>query len=510
MKNIHRFTTLLAPVAAFVAVLLVMNGYQYFKLKDSLAAGVVTKVTAVEIGELRSFFTTIEEKLQMVRDWGKNDILFTSDTIALNKKFIPMLEHQKIIGAITIANTSGREYFLYKNKQGYLTRSSVAEDAASRMSYNQLSEKGELIKKWQETGEYDPRLRPWFVHVASEKKVVWSDVYTFYHSKVQGVTASVSWKNPKDPSRYTVFAMDVPLSAIGMILSRESADRPGVFFLVSGKGNLLISSNEKKEQEEEKHILSILIEQWQKDGDQNGNLIKKTFKGKHWLASFQKVDHEDGFFWLGYAGPESELVNLLTETILSTDIIDLFLATLGAVLTFLLIWKMGIIRLKAPSVVSPSRRLHKYIKQGEGADVEFKSTIRTNLKTGKKGKEIEFAWLKALVAFLNSNGGALLLGVTDSGEICGLEEDNFENNDRCLLHVKNLINQHVGAEFYNFIVVTLVAIENQEVVMLECKCAGRPVFLKIGKNEEFYIRSGPSSTKLSPSQMMNFVQKHKD
>jgi len=510
MKNIHRFTTLLAPVAAFIAVLLVMNGYQYFKLKDNLAAGVVTKVTSVERGELRSFFTTIEEKLQMVRDWGKNDILFTSDTIALNKKFIPMLEHQKIIGAITIANTTGQEYFLFKDKQGYLTRSSTAADSGSKMSYSQLSEKGQLIKKWEETGAYDPRLRPWFVHVASEEKVIWSDVYTFYHSQKQGVTASVSWKNPEDPSRYTVFAMDIPLSAIRSILSREGVNRPGIFFLVSGKGKLLISSIKEKEQEEDKHILSILTEQWQKDGGQNDDLIKKTFKGEHWLASFQQVDREAGLFWLGYAGPESELVNLLTETILSTDIIDLFLATLGSVLTFLLIWKMGIIRLKASSVVPPVRRLQKYIRQGEGAGVEFKSTIRTNLKTGKKGKEIEFAWLKALVAFLNSDGGALLLGVADSSEISGLDEDNFENSDRCLLHVKNLINQHVGAEFYSFIVVTLVALEDKEVVMLECRCAGRPVFLKIGKNEEFYIRSGPSSTKLSPSQMMNFVQKHKD
>lgn len=39
----------------------------------------------------------------------------------------------------------------------------------------------------------------------------------------------------------------------------------------------------------------------------------------------------------------------------------------------------------------------------------------------------------------------LLLGVADSEEIFGIVADEFKNNDRCLLHVKNLLNQYIGA-----------------------------------------------------------------
>jgi len=99
----------------------------------------------------------------------------------------------------------------------------------------------------------------------------------------------------------------------------------------------------------------------------------------------------------------------------------------------------------------------------------------------------------------------LLLGVEDSGRIGGLEVDAFENGDRCLLHIKNLTNQHIGAEFSGFINITLLTSEGKEVIMIEVQRAGQPVFLKIGKNEEFYIRSGPSSVKLSPSQMISYV-----
>jgi len=114
-----------------------------------------------------------------------------------------------------------------------------------------------------------------------------------------------------------------------------------------------------------------------------------------------------------------------------------------------------------------------------------------------------------VVAFLNSRGGVLLLGVEDNGRICGLEMDKFDNNDRCLLHIKNLINQHIGAEFSGFLEITLLEVEDKIVVILEVTRAGQPVFLKIGKNEEFYIRSGPSSTKLSPSQMLSYVLQNK-
>ena len=49
------------------------------------------------------------------------------------------------------------------------------------------------------------------------------------------------------------------------------------------------------------------------------------------------------------------------------------------------------------------------ITLGESDTLEFKSTLRTNLKTGEKDKRMEKAVLKTLVAFLNSEGGTLLI-----------------------------------------------------------------------------------------------------
>ncbi len=85
------------------------------------------------------------------------------------------------------------------------------------------------------------------------------------------------------------------------------------------------------------------------------------------------------------------------------------------------------------------------IRFGETENVEFKSTFRMNLYTGKKDRAVEKAALKTICAFLNSEGGILMIGVGDDGEILGLDNDKFTNSDKMLLHVTNMIKERIGA-----------------------------------------------------------------
>jgi hypothetical protein len=116
----------------------------------------------------------------------------------------------------------------------------------------------------------------------------------------------------------------------------------------------------------------------------------------------------------------------------------------------LLIRRMIVKREQQNSIFSDEERdLAALICQGEGDKLEFKSTVRHNLHTGKMGKEIELAWLKSVVGFCNADGGIILIGVNDEGKATGLGPDRFPNDDKALLHVQNLIKQHVGCNFPN-------------------------------------------------------------
>lgn len=138
--------------------------------------------------------------------------------------------------------------------------------------------------------------------------------------------------------------------------------------------------------------------------------------------------------------------------------------------------------------------------------MEFKSTLRTNLYTKEIDKKIELSILKTITAFLNSNGGKLLIGINDKGEILGIEKDKFENTDKFNLHFINLIKDKIGQRHLHLIKIQDILIEGKTIVNVNCEKSRSPVFLKLASNEEeFYIRSGPSSIQTTGSELVEYI-----
>src|SRR5215831_15660484 len=79
-------------------------------------------------------------------------------------------------------------------------------------------------------------------------------------------------------------------------------------------------------------------------------------------------------------------------------------------------------RLSAPAL-SPEERIKQLIAEGENDHIEFKSTLRWSLKENKVNHGVEIAWLKTVAAFLNSDGGRLLVGVDNEGKPLGIQPD---------------------------------------------------------------------------------------
>ncbi len=147
------------------------------------------------------------------------------------------------------------------------------------------------------------------------------------------------------------------------------------------------------------------------------------------------------------------------------------------------------------------------IRQGESNTLEFKSTLRWNLREQKKDPAIEHASLKTITAFLNSAGGTLLIGVKDDGNIEGIETDAFENTDRFLIHLWNLIKSTLGQEFSPYILTTTEVINNKTICIVRCMKSHTPAFLTHrGPEEEFYIRIGPQTAKLGVSDALKYIK----
>jgi len=144
---------------------------------------------------------------------------------------------------------------------------------------------------------------------------------------------------------------------------------------------------------------------------------------------------------------------------------------------------------------------------GEGNTTEFKSTLRVNLHTNEVDPKMEHSALKTVAAFLNSReGGTLVVGVNDAGDALGLEADKFPNEDKMNLHLINLLKSKLGVPTMLHIKPHFEDFGGKRVLIVDCTPSGQPVYLKNGKEEEFYIRAGASSASLPPSEMNSFIK----
>jgi len=145
------------------------------------------------------------------------------------------------------------------------------------------------------------------------------------------------------------------------------------------------------------------------------------------------------------------------------------------------------------------------IRKGENHSVEFKSTLRWNLFTNKKDKAIEKAALKTMAAFMNSNGGMLIIGVTDEGSILGLDTDQFASRDKLLLHLTGIIKERIGSIHLKYLQFSIEKIANREILRIDCLPAAAPAYLRDGNSEHLFIRSGPSTTDLQISKVYDYI-----
>ncbi|MCF8609526.1 ATP-binding protein [Gordonia sp. HY285] len=152
---------------------------------------------------------------------------------------------------------------------------------------------------------------------------------------------------------------------------------------------------------------------------------------------------------------------------------------------------------------------------GESDRLEFKSTARVNVRTGEKDARMEQVIAKTVSAFLNSDGGTLLIGVDDDGAPLGLDADyatlRVPDADRYELWLRDLLVTSVGQ---NAAAQVAIAVEDvtrdgvaRPVCRLRAAASPRPVYLRPGKNtdREFWVRTGNSTRRLSVDEAAEYV-----
>jgi hypothetical protein len=149
------------------------------------------------------------------------------------------------------------------------------------------------------------------------------------------------------------------------------------------------------------------------------------------------------------------------------------------------------------------------VKNEESSILEYKSSLQWDVVQNQQNKGLRKQVLKTIIAFLNSQGGTLVIGVEDDGTIYGIENDlNFYSNsvDKFLTTLSSLYIDYIGAEFTAYIQSEVQEVEGKKVCVVRVQKSRRPAYYSGPQGSEFFIRVGPSSRMLDAESTVKYQE----
>jgi serine/threonine protein kinase len=155
--------------------------------------------------------------------------------------------------------------------------------------------------------------------------------------------------------------------------------------------------------------------------------------------------------------------------------------------------------------------LDSLIPNGESTSLEFKQTMWWDTVQHKRNKDLLRGCVKTVCAFLNGDGGTLLIGVANSGEPTGLEDDlrDFSENrtvDGFELRFRDALVAGIEPEASHLVMLSFPSVRGIQICRVDVQRSPHPVFL-VGKNvpPEFYVRKGNASRPLDVRQAHEYI-----
>jgi hypothetical protein len=144
--------------------------------------------------------------------------------------------------------------------------------------------------------------------------------------------------------------------------------------------------------------------------------------------------------------------------------------------------------------------VEEIISLGEKDKIEFKSSMLYDYDRKQKNKLMGMIIAKTISSFLNSDGGILLIGIDDEGNVLGIKKDlqtlENPNLDQFEINFTNIIVQYLGKIPRRFVEIKFSKVEKKDIAIVHTKPSPRPVYVKYKNEKKFYIRQGNCSLPL--------------
>jgi hypothetical protein len=172
------------------------------------------------------------------------------------------------------------------------------------------------------------------------------------------------------------------------------------------------------------------------------------------------------------------------------------------------------------STLSYASILSNVLGRQESNNLEFKSSMLYDKGKNQMNNFLALDLVKAIVSFLNTNGGDVFVGIDPDSKIVGIENDfqylgKNKNFDGWAQYLSNLISKHLNQITFSSITVGEIQDNStgKTVVRITMKRHFKPTFMKYvddqgRQKEEFYIRGLNGKRLLSPEETYQYIFNH--
>ena len=110
---------------------------------------------------------------------------------------------------------------------------------------------------------------------------------------------------------------------------------------------------------------------------------------------------------------------------------------------------------------------------------------------------------------MNGDGGTLIIGVSDEGQVTGLEDDyrtlKKKDRDGFGQALMTAVSTKLGTDACRYVEPVFHSVAGKDVCRVIVKPAGRPVYMKEGNDMRFYLRTGVSTRWLNIQEAVEFI-----
>lgn len=149
------------------------------------------------------------------------------------------------------------------------------------------------------------------------------------------------------------------------------------------------------------------------------------------------------------------------------------------------------------------------IQCDEGMHLEFKASFRVDRTSGNINPALELVVLKTICAFLNAEGGTLLIGLTDDNKVAGIDDDypliKGQNRDGFQNLLITQVSNRVGNFYLQYVNVTFHNLLGKDLCQVDVAPSHRPAYLNNKGKQEFIVRTGNNSRPFKISEAAQYI-----